>query len=198
MLLQWLGTVLLLAVVGHGGARLVVASRGPGRPHRASDVAHVLMGAGLAAMLIPLGNPIPGVGWEALFCLVVGWSLVAALRERERSQRLTWARNAVAGIAMIFMFAAMPMSSLYPWAGWPAGVLTTTALTWILIAYFGCCALWLARTAARAEFRGATEVATAAGIGARLLPARVLAPRVTRLCEAVMAGSMAWILLAMR
>ncbi len=198
MWIQWFGTVLLLAVASHGGARLVVAGRSPTRPHRASDAAHLLMGAGLAAMLTPLGDPIPRAGWEALFCLVVGWSLVATLRERERSQRPMWARHAVAGITMIYMFAAMPMSGMDPTAGWPGGGLPTTALTWILVAYFGCCASWCALTAVGLVFRCATPMVTAAGTTARPLRTWVLAPRATSVSEAVMAACMACMLLAMR
>ncbi len=124
MWIQWLGTVLLLAAACHAGARLVVAGRGPGPTSRPSDAVHLLMCAGLIAMLVPLGDPIPSPGWEAVFGLVVGWSLVAALRERKRTERLLWARHAAAGIAMIYMFAAAPMSmsGMNAAAGWPGGL----------------------------------------------------------------------------
>jgi len=199
MWIQWLGTVLLLAAACHAGARLVVAGRGPGPTSRPSDAVHLLMCAGLIAMLVPLGDPIPSPGWEAVFGLVVGWSLVAALRERKRTERLLWARHAAAGIAMIYMFAAAPMSmsGMNAAAGWPGG-LAGTALIWILVAYFGACALWSALTAAGVEFRGATLAVAAAGTGAGLLRTSVLTPRATFLCEAVTAACMAGLLLAMR
>lgn len=201
MWIQWLGTVLLLAVASHGGLRLVVAGRSSPHPHRARDAAQVLMGAGMAAMLAPLGDPIPGVGWEALFSVVVGWSIVATLRERELSQRLMWVRHAVMGIAIIYLLAAtltpMPMSGAEPTAGWPGAGLPITALTWTLVAYFGCCATWSALTAFGVRLCGATEVATAAG-NAHLPAMWMLAPPATSLCEGVMASSMACMLLAMR
>lgn len=151
-------------------------------------------------MLAPFGDPIPGAGWEALFSVVVGWSIVATLRERGLSQRLMWVRHAVMGIAIIYMSAAtpmpLPMSGAEPTAGWPGGSLPTMALTWILVAYFACCATWSALTAVGVEFRGAAEVATPAG-NARLPAAWMLAPRATSQCEGVMASSMACMLLAM-
>jgi uncharacterized protein DUF5134 len=201
MWIQWLGTVLVLAVAGHAGLRLVVASRSSAHTRRGSDATQVLMGSGMAAMLAPLGDPIPGAGWEALFGVVVGWCIVATLRERVPSQRLMWVRHAVMGIAILYMFGAtampMPMSGVEPTAGWPGGGLPMTALTWILVAYFGCCATWAALTAVGVELRGAAVAATPAG-NARLPAVWMLAPRATSLCEGVMASSMACMLLAMR
>ena len=104
------------------------------------------------------------------------------------------------GIAIIYMFAAtpmpLPMSGAEPTAGWPGGSLPTMALTWILVAYFACCATWSALTVG-VEFSGAAEVATPAE-NARLPAAWMLAPRATSLCEGVMASSMACMLLVMR
>jgi hypothetical protein len=199
MWIQWLGIVLLLAVVCHSGARLAVAGRGPAPASRASDAAHVLMCAGLIAMLVPWGDPIPTRAWEVVFSLVVAWSLVATLRGPQPRERLVWARHAVAGIAMVFMFAAapVPMSGMNAAMGWPGG-LPGTALAWILVAFFGCCALWFTLTAAGVELRGATPAVTAARPGAGLLRTSVLAPRATSLGEAVMAACMAGMLLAMR
>lgn len=42
MRIQWLGTVLVLALAGHAGLRLVVASRSSAHTHRASDATQVL------------------------------------------------------------------------------------------------------------------------------------------------------------
>ena len=50
-----------------------------------------------------------GSGWEALFSVIVGWCIVATLRHRVVSQRLTWVRLAVLGIAKMYMLAATPM-----------------------------------------------------------------------------------------
>jgi hypothetical protein len=182
MWIQWLGTVLLLAAAIHCGVRLDIASRSPAGSQRASDATHVLMCLGLAAMLTPLGDPIPVALWEAAFCLVVAWSLIATIRERDR--RLLWARHAVEGVAMIYMFATPLMS--------PPG------LTWILVVYCVCSASWSALMAVRAGSASAAQVATADGPSARLPQTWVLAPWTRSLGEAVMTGSMAWMLLAMR
>jgi hypothetical protein len=169
MWIQWLGTALLLAAAVHRGIRLVIASRIPAGAQRASDAAHMLMCIGLAAMLTPFGDPIPVSAWVAVFWVVVAWSLVATVRERD--QRWLWARHAVEGAAMIYMFAAPPMS--------------TPALTWILVAYCVGSAAWSALTAVRSGAGSAAQT-------------WVLAPWTRYLGEAVMAGSMAWMLLAMR
>jgi uncharacterized protein DUF5134 len=185
---QWLGTVLVAAATGLAGLRLVVSGRSPAPTHRASDVTLLLMGAGMAAMLAPPGDPVPAAGWEVLFAGVVGWCVVAALRERVLSHRLMWVRHAAMGLAIIYLFAALPMTMSMP---------GTAALTWVLVAYFAACATWSALTAAGVELGGSAEVATAAG-GPRLPATWMLAPRTASLCEGVMATSMAWMLLAMR
>ena len=51
MWIQWLGTVLVLAVAGHAGLRLVVAGRSSAHTRRGTDATQVLMGSGMAAML---------------------------------------------------------------------------------------------------------------------------------------------------
>jgi Domain of unknown function (DUF5134) len=184
--MQWVGTALVLAVTVLAGLRLAVASRRPAATDRASDATQVVMGVGMAAMLAPRGNPVPATGWAALFAVVVGGCLVATLREGGLGRRLTWARHAVMGAAIVYLFTAAPMTMSGP-----------TALTWLLVAYFGCCAAWSALTAAGVELRGGAEVATPAG-GAPLPAAWMLAPRTSYLCEGVMATSMVWMLLAMR
>lgn len=182
MLTQWLGTALLVGVAGHGLARLVATG-----PLRASDAVHVVMALGLAAMLYPPGEPIPGAAWEALFVLLAAGCLVATLRDPGWSGRLLWARHAVAGSAMVYMFAVAPMAM-------SGGGLAAPALTWALVAYFGLSASWSALRAAGVRFPGAAQLATSAG----RLRSWVLAPRAVCVCDAVMAGSMALMLLAMR
>ncbi|HKF76636.1 MAG TPA: DUF5134 domain-containing protein [Candidatus Dormibacteraeota bacterium] len=194
MWIQWLGTVVMLAVAGYAGLRLVVASRSSAHTHRASDATQVLMGLGMAAMLAPWGDPIPGVGGAALFGVMVVACVVAMLRERVTSQRLMWVQHAVMGFAIVYLFAATPMpmamSSAHPAADSLGGVLPAAAVTWILIACSGCCAAWSALTTVGVKFQGAAEADTPAGW--------MLARQTTSLCEGVMAGSMAWMLLAMR
>jgi hypothetical protein len=58
------------------------------RAEAASHAADLLMALGLAAMLSPLGDPIPAPVGEATFGLVVAGSLVAAAGAGESGGRL--------------------------------------------------------------------------------------------------------------
>ncbi len=168
--IQSAGALVLLAVAVHCAARLVQASRAAARPD-VTDGADVLMALGLAAMLSPLGDPIPPTAGVVVFGVVAAWSLVGAVGAGEPGRRVAWVWHAVGGAAMVLMFA-MPVG-----AAW-------TVLTWTLAAGFA----WSALAAAR----GVVAVTTSA----RTVPAVVLAPPVTSLCHAVMAAGMVFLLLA--
>lgn len=74
--LRWVATAAFLAVAGYCVARLAAAPRAPaGYPgrHRAVDIAHVLMGIGMAAMASPVGGPLPMAGWQAIFLIMAAW-----------------------------------------------------------------------------------------------------------------------------
>ena len=171
--------LVLLAVAGHCAARLVQAGRAAAR--HAPDL---LMALGLAAMLWPLGDPIPPPAGEVAFGLVVAWSLVGALAARETDRRVAWVHHAAGGAAMVYMFAAMSAAPFGP-------------LTWVLIAYFVSFAAWSALATARGLALGVGRVAAATG-PARTLPAVVLAPPAVSLCHTVMGIAMVYLLLAMR
>jgi Domain of unknown function (DUF5134) len=175
--------VVLLVVAAHCAARLVQASRAAARPDAARHAADLLMALGLAAMLWPLGNPIPPLAGEVAFGLVVAWSLVGALGAGEAGRRVEWVELAVGGAAMVYMFAVS------------AGAFGP--LTWVLIAYFVSFTAWSALATARGLAPGIGRVAAATG-SAWSLPAVVLAPPVVSLCHAVMATCMVYLLLAMR
>ena len=172
--IQSAGALVLLAVAVHCAARLVQAGRAAARPD-VTDGADVLMALGLAAMLSPLGDPIPPTAGVVVFGLVAAWSLVGAVGAGEPGRRVAWVWHAVGGAAMVLMFA-MPVG-----AAW-------TVLTWTLAAGFALFAAWSALAAAR----GVVAVTTSA----RTVPAMVLAPPVTSLCHAVMAAGMIFLLLA--
>ncbi len=176
--------LVLLAVAAHCAARLVQASRATARQDAARHAADLLMALGLAAMLWPLGNPIPPLAGEVAFGLVVAWSLVGALGAGEAGRRVEWVEHAVGGAAMVYMFAAMSAAAFRP-------------LTLVLIAYFVSFAAWSALATARGLTSGVGWVAAATG-PARTLPAVVLAPPVVSLCHTVMAIFMVSLLLAMR
>ena len=191
--IQSAGALVLLAVAAHCAARLVQASRAAARADAASHAADLLMALGLAAMLSPLGNPIPAAAGEAAFGLVVAGSLAAALGAGESGRRLAWARHAVAGAAMVYTFAAMPAGM----SGMDGMSVAQALLTWTLVAYFAAAAAWSAVAAARGVAPGVSRV-TAATSPPRPAAAMVLAPPVTSLCHAAMAISMVYLLPAMR
>jgi hypothetical protein len=116
--IQSAGALVLLAVAVHCAARPDV-----------TDGADVLMALGLAAMLSPLGDPIPPTAGLVVFGLVAAWSLVGAVGAGEPRRRVAWVWRAVGGAAMVLMFA-MPVG-----AAW-------TVLTWTLAAGFALFAAW--------------------------------------------------------
>jgi hypothetical protein len=141
------------------------------------------MALGLAAMLSPLGDPVPARAGEALFGLNVAGSLLATAAAGATGRRLEWAQHAVGGAAMVFMFATMPagVSGMDGMSSAPA------LLIWGLVAYFAVSAAWSAVAAARGLAVGVAGVAT-----------MVLAPPVTSVCHTTMAIAMVYLLLLMR
>ncbi|HUD16862.1 MAG TPA: DUF5134 domain-containing protein [Acidimicrobiales bacterium] len=64
----------VMVVVAIYSAGRLVASRGWSRPtHADVDVAHVLMGVGMAGMLSSAINPVPRAVWEVVFTALVAW-----------------------------------------------------------------------------------------------------------------------------
>src|ERR1041384_7803457 len=62
--LRWLLTGAFLAVAAYCVVRLGGANAGYPGCARAVDLAHVLMGIGMAVMVSPIGGPLPHAGWE--------------------------------------------------------------------------------------------------------------------------------------
>jgi hypothetical protein len=177
--IQTVGALALLAVAVVCTARLVQSSRAAD-PWDAADRSHgadVLMALGMAAMLSPLGDPVPPAVGALAFGLVAAWSLVAVAGAGARGRRTTPVQHAVGAAAMVLMFAM------------PAG-LAWTLLTWALAAGFAVIAVWSALGAVR----GASAVAAAE----QTAPALALAPPVTCACHLLMAAGMVSLLLAMR
>jgi uncharacterized protein DUF5134 len=196
--LRWASTAAFLAVAGYCVARLAAARRVPaGYPgrHRAVDVAHVLMGVGMAAMASPVGGPLPSAGWQTIFLLLGAW--FAGSWWRERSTRpepdgLGWhgtgLHHAVAALAMLYMLAAMPHAGHDP-GPWLAGHLESgvalPVIGWALLAYFMVAAVALV---ARTDWRPALRPAG---------PSILRAHRLTATCQATMALGNGYLLLAM-
>lgn len=200
--LRWAATAAFLAVAGYGVARLAAAHRVPaGYPgrHRAVDIAHVLMGIGMAAMASPVGGPLPMAGWQAIFLIMAGWFAGSWWRERRTGpppwDGMGWhgsgLHHAVAALAMLYMLSAMPHGAHgahdpTPWlAGWlePPGM-ALPVVGWALVGYFAVSAVLLV---VRTDWRP----------GPPGLPAILLTPRITASCEATMALGNGYLLLAM-
>jgi hypothetical protein len=173
MLIGWVWTMAFLAVAGHCIARLVVARDSECRTHWVVDA---VMATGMAAMVSPIGGPIPRAGWEAAFVVALGWSVVAALR----STPWLWLRQGVAAAAMLYMLVVTQMP-----AGHQHMTNSVPAVNWLLGTYFLAVAGWalLPVVGVRVAVAGSA-------------PAGVLGPRVVSGCEAVMAAGMAAMLLS--
>jgi hypothetical protein len=196
--LGWLGTAVFVAVAGYCVARLVAAARTPeaypGR-HRAVDVAHVLMAVGMAAMLSPVGGPLPMAAWQTVFLLLTAWFAGSWWQSRGADDRWHggWHGNglhhALGAAAMLYMLTAMPHSG-HAGAPWLAGGLgpdmTGLALPvvgWVLAAYFLASAVVLVRWRSPAGPDG--------------LPALITAPGAMTACQTTMAAGTGVMLVAM-
>lgn len=105
VVVAWTLVVLFTVLVVPSVSRLAHLDPGPVRwAARETDLTEVLMALAMAAMVSPLGGPIPAAGWEAVFALATGWFLVAALRRR----RCCAVHHAVVAAAMLYMIVAMP------------------------------------------------------------------------------------------
>jgi hypothetical protein len=147
--LRWVSTAAFLAVAGYCVVRLVAAARAPSMYHgchRAVDLAHVLMGIGMAAMVSPVGGPLPMPAWQTVFLLMTVWFLGSWWRERGTTGwHGGWHGNglhhAMAAAAMLYMLMAMPHSGhrSSPWLdgdmGWGTGM-ALPGLGWALVVYF--------------------------------------------------------------
>jgi hypothetical protein len=176
--LGWLGTAVFAAVAGYCVARLVAAARTPETYpgcHRAVDVAHVLMAAGMAAMVSPVGGPLPMAAWQTVFLLMAAWFAGSWWRARGTAGdgwHGGWHGNglhhALAAAAMLYMLTAMPHSGHAgaPWLSGGLDGMTAVALPvvgWALAAYFLAWAMVLVRWRSPAAPARLSAVLTAPG-----------------------------------
>ncbi|WP_024874577.1 DUF5134 domain-containing protein [Saccharomonospora piscinae] len=134
---------------------------GPGV--RQADLASLLMTVAMAAMVSPVGFPVPVAGWQAVFVVTACWFTVSLLRARpvRGGSRRCDLHHGVSAVAMVYMLAAMPHGD----AGhrvWPTMVdPATTAgfavpvLAALGLAYFAADGAVTARGALRARRAGA-------------------------------------------
>lgn len=145
--LRWSSTVAFLAVAGYCVRRLVAAARAPAEYrgcHRATDLAHVLMGVGMAVMASPVGGPLPMPAWQTVFLLMTAWFVGTWWQQRGTTGwRGGWHGNglhhAVAAAAMLYMLTAMSHTghNSSPWLSgdWTAGM-ALPLVGWALVGYF--------------------------------------------------------------
>lgn len=116
---------------------------------REIDVTELLMVSAMAAMVSPLGGPIPAAGWTAVLILAAGHFLVAAVRGRRRDA----VHHAIAAAAMLYMITAMPAHAMDhgPWFTMPSSSarLAMPALAVIAAVYFSYDALLVGSRAIR-------------------------------------------------
>lgn len=81
---------------------------------RADETAELLFAVAMAAMVSPVGGPVPAAGWQAVLVLVLGWFSAAWWRG---GRRVAHARHAVSAAAMLVMVSAMPHGGMAhgPW-----------------------------------------------------------------------------------
>lgn len=194
--LRWASTAAFLAVAGYCVVRLVAAARVPAvyhGCHRAVDVAHVLMGIGMAAMVSPVGGPLPMAAWQTVFLLMTAWFVGAWWRDRGTTPwHGGWhgggLHHAMAAAAMLYMLMAMPHAGhpSSPWLsgdGMGAGV-GLPMLGWALAAYFALSAvLMVTRWHAPAGPPG--------------LPPVLATSKMTAACQTTMSAGTGGMLLAM-
>lgn len=194
--LRWLLAAAFLAVAGYCVVRLVAAHRVPASYrgcHRAVDVAHLVMGLGMAVMCSPVGGPLPAAGWQTAFVLVAAWFLGVSWYRRRTgvaTAPIGWhggtLHHVAAAVAMIYMLGGMPDAhhrSVAWMAGMPAhgGV-----LGWVFAAYFAGYAVVLVINA---------RVVTASEPP---IPAILLAPRITVACQLIMALGTGYLVVPLR
>jgi len=183
--LRWVLAAVFLAVAGYCVVRLVAAHRVSGRYrgcHRALDVAHLVMGLGMAVMCSPIGGPVPAAGWQTAFLIIAGWFLGTAWHRRRTGAAVDpigWhgggLHHAAAALAMLYMLTAMPDDAHHMSVAWMGGMPAPSGLLgWLFAAYFAGYAVVLL-----ARLRSAPSADLP-------IPAILLAPRITAGCQLIM------------
>lgn len=165
--------------------RLDYARLGPGV--RNGDLAELLLVVAMAAMLSPVGGPIPAAGWQAVLALTAGWFAVAWWRHGADC-----AHHALSAAAMLYMITAMPPGA----RGHGQGPLMSTmdpalrlTLPVVAVAAAGYFVLDAARTGVLMVRKSpGASAGPGAGVGAGQTSRAV--------CRAVMGAGMGYLLLA--
>jgi hypothetical protein len=198
--LRWTLTALFLAVAAYCVTRLARARHVPARYrgcHRATDVGHGMMSAGMAVMCSPVGGPVPVAGWQTIFLVTTSWFAGSWLRQRRTrtvAEPIGWHANdlhhAVAGLAMLYMLTAMPSGGGHqhaaaPWVPAMSDVqLALPLVAWLFAGYFVVHATMLS-----------PRVIRPLPVGDTRLPAVLTAPRLAASCQVFMALGMSYLLI---
>jgi hypothetical protein len=179
--LRWLLAGAFLAVAGYCVARLVRADRRYPGCARSVDLAHVLMGVGMAVMVSPAGGPVPHAGWQTVFLLLTLWFAGTWVVDRGRPVP-HWhgsaLHHAIAAVAMLYMLTAAPhegMAMGQPWtSGHSMGALALPLVGWGLAAYLLVHAgqvAWRALPVPTLRRTGACQLVMSLGAVVMLVPA---------------------------
>ena len=178
-------------MAGYCVVRLVAAHRAPGRYrgcHRALDVAHLVMGLGMAVMCSPIGGPLPAAGWQTAFVLIAAWFLGAAWYSRRApTEPIGWhggaLHHAIAALAMLYMLSGMPDAHHMSVAWMPGMPAPSGILGWLFAGYFaGFAVVLLSRT----------RSAPSADLP---IPVILQAPRIAMGCQLIMALGTGYLLM---
>jgi hypothetical protein len=174
-----------LAVVCLGVGLLHLFRMAVLRQDVAGELSHAAMGLGMAAMFSPLGNPLPGPVWTAVFVLGVVWFGGAVVRSRRFGGDA--GHHVVGSGAMLLMLAAGHSAHGRGAAG-TLGLASVVALA--LTGYFAWHSLRCADGCRRPE--------PAPGAGAVAVRTRALeAPQLAAGAQLVTAAAMSVMLLGM-
>jgi hypothetical protein len=198
--------------------RLVVARRWDRQNHADVNVSHVLMGAGMAGMLVPAHNPISSHVGAGIFGLVALWFLVRSGQfvahrglggyDEDGIYHLShYAIHMIMAGAMIFMYLVGTPTAAG--GGASTGMVMSQAgrsgaystLSFLFIVVLLASAVWQFDGISRFAPSGA-RVAVAGPAGSRSLgpsagPGQMLAPRLEIACHIAMAITMGYMLVIM-
>lgn len=194
----WLDGPLAVLSLGIGLLYTVMVISRNARP--TSGLTHALMGVGMAAMFAPRFDPLPRVGWVAIFVLIGAWFGATALREGLRFGGP--AHHVVGAAAMVFMLLVHRPDAAAAVVADPAhahhgaataavgGTAAFSALALVLAAYFVAHAVH--HLSARGS--GVDEPVPAGAVGVLV---RMNAQRAAAASRVVMGATMAIMLLGM-
>jgi hypothetical protein len=181
--LRWLLTGAFLGVSAYCVVRLVRAGRDYPGCARAVDLAHVLMGVGMAVMVSPVGGPLPHAGWATVFFLLAVWFAGAWLLARGTpvpDWHGSTLHHALGAAAMFYLMVASRNEHMDMGAAWSSGPsmhatgsIAVPVLGWLLAGYLLVHAgriAWVALPRPGTRRTGACQVVMALGTAAMLAP----------------------------